>query len=430
MVSHPVEQRIAKIMNAEFGERGEVAFRLIVVTVAALMLSFFAGHDILLGWLGTTLACYGALILCLTRKSAWHRRIWYFRLCVILYTLVQLVFIAAPLYLIQSGEPVLVLMGSLALVTILLCNLRHWQNDRAISVANSLQFITAIVALLLLFLPGHDDLLLAGLCLCTAGIAIAYYVLTMREQLSRQTELNASRKRYAQSQKARALTQFVGGVAHDFNNILTAIMGNLELARVLPNKTEQDQALIDAGLAAERAAMTVRQLLASSGRARLRPEQISAADLHKQIEPVLRDLLEPGVMLQSGQRNPQFAAFADKDMLETSLIQLFLNSQDALKGKGNIWLLSRAYFDQPETDPQPDSAPPYLAITVSDDGPGADAASLDMLAEPFFTTKTVGQGPGLGLSAVQGFARQSGGCLILENRNSGGFSATILLPRA
>ncbi len=430
MVSHPVEQRISHIKNAEFGERWEVVFRLTVLVLASVMLSIFADQRVVLIWLGAVLACYGALVFCLTRSAPWNRRVGHFRLCLALYALLQLVFIFAPLYLIQSGEPALVFSGSLALVTVLLCKLQHAQDDPAIAGANALQFGVSVLAMLGVVLPAEDDPFLIALCLGAAVTVVAYYGMTIRGQLSQQSALNQSRLRYAQSQKARALTQFVGGVAHDFNNILTAIMGNLEFARVLPDKADRDQALVDAGLAAERAAMTVRQLLASSGRARLRPETIAAADLHSQIEPVLQDLLEPGITLKSAARDPEFTAFADRDMLETSLIQLYLNAQDALKGGGNIWLVSRTSFDVPEIDPQPDIPPPYLAVTLSDDGPGADADSLDMLAEPFFTTKAVGQGPGLGLSAVQGFARQSGGCLILENRPGGGFSATILLPRA
>ncbi|WP_425098235.1 sensor histidine kinase [Tropicibacter sp. S64] len=430
MVTHPIHARLDSLMRAEFGSRIEVAFRLTLVSLAAVMLGMLSDQRVLLAWLAGMLVSEGSLACALRwRRTARTARV-HFRISLALYALALMVFITGPLYLIWSGIPGLVLTGALTLVATLLCKMQHWQEDRAIAVINGLQFVLAVLSIVAMRLP-HVDGTINRIAVIAAAVALcAYYGMGVAAQLSRDSALRESRRRYAQSQKARALNQFVGGVAHDFNNILTAIMGNLELAGMLGSKAERDEALSEAHKAAERAAITVRQLLATSGRSRLRPEPITARELHRQMEAVLHDLLEPGITLQSAAREPDFVTFVDRDMLETVLIQLCLNAQDALQGRGNIWLHSRSQLERPATDGAPHAPPPYLAITVEDNGPGAADDSLEMLAEPFFTTKSVGQGSGLGLSAVQGFAGQSGGALLLANRDGGGFCATLLLPRA
>ncbi|MFW2543614.1 sensor histidine kinase [Primorskyibacter sp. 2E107] len=430
MVTQPFRARLDALTLAEFGSGVELVLRLSLVIVASFLLAFLAQHTLLLVWLASLLITQSLLAIVLTRRLAPKLAGAQVQLGLALYALSQLIFIGAPLYLINSGNPGLVLAGALTLVATLLCKLQHAQDDHAIARINAGQFIIAVLSIVLIVLPEVTDKVSQVIVPLSAAAVIAYYIVGMRENRLRQQAYRESRMRYAQSQKARAMTQFVGGVAHDFNNILTAIMGNLELARILDDPKEREDALDQAQNASERAAITVQQLLASSGRSRLRPETLTAADLHKQMEQVLPDLLEPGITLQSAAREAEFAAFVDRDMLETVLIQLCLNAQDAMKGSGNIWLHSRKQNERPNTDNAPDASPPYLAVSVLDNGPGVESDSLDMLSEPFFTTKSTGQGPGLGLSAVQGFARQSGGALLLENRPEGGFCATILLPRA
>jgi signal transduction histidine kinase len=257
--------------------------------------------------------------------------------------------------------------------------------------------------------------------------ATIYYLKSVARRVQEQRALREAQQRYARAQKARAMGQFVGGVAHEFNNQLTAITGNLELLDHLPTDEERKGAIEQVQEAARRASITVKQLLASSGRTRLSPHPTSMSEFFPRVQAVCGDLLDPGVTLTCIPPDDGHAVLVDRDMLETCMIQLCLNAQDALKGKGNIVMSSRILTESPDLDVPLEANAPYLAISIEDDGPGVQAAALPLLTEPFYTTKLQGEGPGLGLSAVSGFARQSKGGLHLA-QGTRGLRATIVLP--
>lgn len=429
MFGNSVDAKIEKLRRADFGSWAEAAFRYVLVTISITLVFLATRNAFFLYWIAAYLLAEFVFAVALHVKPKSNREL-QFVVCLALYNISALIFLACPLYLITLEGTAYVFVGTIGLVGLLLYNFHRGDVDTILAASDAVQFTFAIIVLFVVLAPRMEGIyqLAAASFACLA--VLTYYYRAILGQQAHNKALRASQMRYAQSQKARALTQFVGGVAHDFNNILTAILGNLELYSAVMDEKERDRAVHDAQLAAQRAAMTVRQLLATSGRARLRPVALKASCLHAHMTSLLNDLLDRGITLHSEVQDPDFAVFADRDMLDTVLIQLCLNAQDALKGRGMIWLKSRVVNERPGTDGAPESAPPYLAITIEDDGPGVDAESLPMLAEPFFTTKAVGQGPGLGLSSVKGFAQQSGGALSLENRPEGGLSATLLLPKA
>ncbi|WGW03041.1 sensor histidine kinase [Tropicibacter oceani] len=423
------EARIEHLRKADFGSVPEMALRYSLALACAALLYLATSDWFFIQWLLVYLvvdSLFAATLIC--RITANPNR--QYALCLALYNLAALSFVSGPLYLLAVQDTALVLVGALGLVALLLNNFHKGEMIREVVYSDAAQFTFVAAALIVLLYPNFGGTYQFMAAVVTAIGVTIYYYLALMGQLSRSQALRAAQHRYAQSQKARALNQFVGGVAHDFNNILTAVIGNLELHGALSDEKERAQVIRQAHEAAHRAAMTVRQLLATSGRARLRPAPISAAALHDQMHALLRDLLSPGITLASEPGDRDLKVLADHDMLETVLVQLCLNAQDALQGRGRIWLRSAHVDTLPDIDPRPEAPPPYMAIIVEDNGPGVPPNALPMLTEPFFTTKPLGQGPGLGLSAVLGFARQSQGSLMVENRPKGGLRVTLLLPLA
>lgn len=244
--------------------------------------------------------------------------------------------------------------------------------------------------------------------------------------------LRASEDQLRQSQKMEAIGQLAGGIAHDFNNLLTAIIGYSDL--VLGAAASLDQAVRDDILeirrAAERAAGLTRQILAFSRRQALQPSRVKLDAILGDMEQLLRRTLGETIELVV-ERAPDLA-FTEIDVhqFEQVVINLAVNARDAMPLGGRLTLrtanvLLTPDFCQGRNDVQPGL---HVVLTVADTGVGMDEATLARACEPFFTTKPVGQGTGLGLSTVYGIVRQSGGAMDIESRLGEGTSITIYLP--
>ena len=231
-----------------------------------------------------------------------------------------------------------------------------------------------------------------------------------------------------EAQKMETLGQLTGGVAHDFNNLLMAVLGNLAVAR---RRAEEDAPRdmlrhLDAAVqAAERGAVLTQRLLAFARRQDLKPQAVDLRGLLLGIEALLRRSAGPLVVLEIAAPEGLPAAQADPHALELALVNLALNARDAMPDGGRLsFRLALAEGAAPGV-PVPGR---WLTIAVADTGAGMDAATLARAVEPFFTTKGVGRGTGLGLSMVHGLAAQSGGALDLRSAPGQGTVATLWLP--
>lgn len=229
-----------------------------------------------------------------------------------------------------------------------------------------------------------------------------------------------------QAQKLEAIGQLTGGLAHDFNNLLTIMLSGAEvLSEALvdaPNLKE----LADMTLsAAERGAELTSQLLAFARRQALRPRSLDPAALTSGVETLLRRALSGDVQLELILQPDVFPIEADPSQLEVALLNLVINARDAMPRGGRVSIkvgnLTRG---------TPGVAGDQVAITVSDTGVGMSEDTLARAFEPFYTTKPVGSGSGLGLSMVYGFVKQSGGDLQICSRLGEGCSVTLLFPRS
>ena len=247
-------------------------------------------------------------------------------------------------------------------------------------------------------------------------------VIATARDVTRERVLEA---KIAEAARMEAIGRLAGGVAHDFNNILSVIMGFADLGLL---ETGADgplhEELRQIRLASERAQALTRQLLVFGRRAVLRPSNVRLGDAISGLEPMLRRLIgeDVALVIERGAEPP--AVHVDRALLEHAVTNLVLNARDALPDGGTIRV---AVGTAREADEVPAG---WAALRVADDGSGMTGEVASRIFEPFFTTKEVGRGTGLGLPSVQGFVAQSGGVIRLETEPGKGSRFSVLLPSA
>jgi PAS domain S-box-containing protein len=234
-----------------------------------------------------------------------------------------------------------------------------------------------------------------------------------------------------QAQKMEAVGQLTGGIAHDFNNLLTGIIGSLEMMtkRISQGRHEALERYIGAALgSAERAASLTHRLLAFGRRQPLDPREVNARQLIVDMAELLNRTLGPLYELRLHNDAQDPLTFCDPSQLESAILNLAINARDAMPAGGRLLIeTSTVQLDRPRGELH---AGAYVRIAITDNGVGMTAEVLKQAIEPFFTTKPLGQGTGLGLSMVYGFARQSEGHLLIESNPGHGTTVEIYLPRS
>ncbi|MGY8639234.1 ATP-binding protein [Bradyrhizobium sp. 14AA] len=236
----------------------------------------------------------------------------------------------------------------------------------------------------------------------------------------------------SQSQKMEAMGQLTGGVAHDFNNLLTVILGNSEhLADRLAGNKELHQIAGDIATAAERGSDLTRSLLAFARKQPLRPREIDISEKVLGMEQLLRRSLGEHIEFSFAFGPDLWPASVDPGQLTTALLNLVLNSRDAMPDGGKLTVEVRNNsLGESDLDVNGEPRPgDYVMIAVTDTGSGMTAEVVSRAFEPFFTTKEVGKGTGLGLSMVYGFAQQSGGLVQLQSEPGQGSVVRLFFPR-
>ena len=252
------------------------------------------------------------------------------------------------------------------------------------------------------------------------------FVYDVTQRLQDQARLAAAENALLQTQKMETIGQLTGGVAHDFNNLLTPIVGGLDMLRRRFDGDERSQRLVSNALqAAERARTLVQRLLAFSRRQHLQPQATDVGALVRGMADLMSRSLGPRIEIGFDIAENTPAATVDPNQLELAVLNLVVNARDAMAGEGRVKITVRKAEAPAGADIVPGS---YVCVSVSDPGVGMDEGTLKRATEPFFTTKGVGRGTGLGLSSVQGLAVQSGGAFRLESRPGQGTSATLWLP--
>ena len=245
-----------------------------------------------------------------------------------------------------------------------------------------------------------------------------------------EAERTALEDQLRQAQKMEAIGRLAGGIAHDFNNILTAIRGNasLALAELPPGDGPRDD-LEQIERGADRAAALIRQLLAFARRTVLQPEVVDLSAIVQRLEPMLRRLIGEDILLET--IAPDFAGrvIADPGQIEQVIVNLSVNARDAMPDGGKLTI--EVAEQRPARGGREGLTAPAGAMTLSvtDDGIGMDAATMEHLFEPFFTTKGPNKGTGLGLATVYGIVQSSGGKVTARSEPNRGSTLTVYLPR-
>ncbi|MFO1220830.1 MAG: ATP-binding protein [Burkholderiaceae bacterium] len=262
----------------------------------------------------------------------------------------------------------------------------------------------------------HDDV--------SAMTAIAYLVSVVLER-------QQNEERLAQGQKMEALGQLTGGVAHDFNNILTVVLGNLQLLDdLLQGQARSLKYATAAARAASRGADLTRKLLAFARRQPLASRPVPVESFFRSWNELLGRTLDASIRLVTQWAEHGLVLNADPSLLETALLNLALNARDAMPGGGTLTVSAEPVSvarDDP-ADSRELAAGAYVLISVSDTGHGMDAEVMRHMFEPFFSTKG-GRGSGLGLAMVYGFVRQSGGGIAVYSEPGRGTTFKLYLPR-
>ncbi len=263
----------------------------------------------------------------------------------------------------------------------------------------------------------------------TAELAHANADLERRvEERTREREMALAQVH--EMQKLESLGQLTGGLAHDFNNVLMAIIGHLDLLmRRLPDGAAC-KSLVNASIeAAERGATLTKRMLAFARRQGLRPEAVNVPNLLNSMVEMLRRSLGPQIEIDMEFEDRLARVSVDPNQLELAILNLALNARDAMPSGGRLTVAARGGWVT-AGDVQGLGTGQYVCIAVSDTGTGMDEATLKRAAEPFFTTKGTGKGTGLGLSMVNGLAAQSGGVSRIQSRLGAGTCVELWLPVA
>jgi signal transduction histidine kinase/ActR/RegA family two-component response regulator len=259
----------------------------------------------------------------------------------------------------------------------------------------------------------------------TAELALANARLEQRVE-ERTQEREAALAQVHEMQKMESLGQLTGGVAHDFNNLLTAVLGNLELLKKRIPDTPLLQRLVDGAISgAERGATLTKRMLAFARRQELKPAAVQLAALVEGMEDMLRRSLGPTITIEAAINKKLPCVRIDPHQLELALLNLALNARDAMPDGGRLTITAHR-DDAAGVAALPNGE--YVCTVITDSGCGMDEQTLKRATEPFFTTKEVGKGTGLGLPMVHGLMAQSGGAMEMASQMGQGTCVRLWLP--
>ena len=260
--------------------------------------------------------------------------------------------------------------------------------------------------------------------------ATGRHVTTEKEQAA---ALAAAEESLRQSQKMEAVGQLTGGLAHDFNNLLAGISGSLELMRIRMaqgRNGDVDRYMNAAQGAAKRAAALTHRLLAFSRRQTLDPKLTNVNRLIGGMDELIRRTIGPTIEMEVIGASGLWPALVDPSQLENALLNLCINARDAMPDGGRLTIeTANKWLDRHAAQSQEIPEGQYLSLCVTDTGVGMAPEVIAKAFDPFFTTKPLGEGTGLGLSMIYGFAKQSGGQVRIYSELGDGTTVCIYLPR-
>lgn len=422
---------VAHVQASDAGARSQTGLRYAIVIGAGLPLYLATWDVVYLLWAAVYVCANMAYSRVLRRTAApvsLHRYLGLVGLKIV----TSSIYAAVPIYLWLSAE-------DQSLRALALCGLaghamfnlaRHSRRtlacywDTAVTLGSVAIFgLTEVLAA-----PG----LVGQVCIGfgTAALMLFYaqaQMVTIRDREA----LASSRDAIVEAQKQSTMAQITAGVAHDFNNKLTVIQGNIELAALTHDPAERAALLREARLAGEKAAEVVAHMQAFVRKSPLRVSRIDLTRLGEELSHAAQGYVPDTMQIALHIDEGVGEMACDAGLLHTALLNLVLNARDAMEGHGGRIELRIAPGDLGNWSGRtPNARGPYLRFDVTDEGPGLPVEAFHRVQEPFYSSKPRGMGTGLGLSMVKGFAEQIGGAMMLRNRPGGGLQVSLILPRS
>ncbi len=427
------KKEINRLFDLDFGRHPETVFRFAGVMIGALLLYLYTGWGLALLW-GAGFAgaqfVYFRFMTSVSRKDPGAISARDMTVAACLFILVLACVLWMPVYMITSTDKALSIAGGAAIGCILVFLVRR-SDSLPLMFIGEIAVVALFILVALLFLLPRFGSMPARVGVLTSGLLlVAYFADTVRVVRRQRLTAEDAAQRNSQIAKMAAVGQLAGGVAHEFNNKLTAIMGSLELMREIDDPAERRANLDTAHLAASEAAQTVRHLMVYARKEPLRAEFLECEALCNDLVARSQGIVT-GMIKVETHRDPTLEwLFADRNQILMALTNLVVNAVDAMPEGGTLAIdWSPVTLDRPP--PLADGAflraGTYVAISVRDTGEGIPSDLMPKVIEPFFSTKPVGKGTGLGLSIVLGVAREHGGGLRLVS-DATGTTTTIYLP--
>lgn len=274
-----------------------------------------------------------------------------------------------------------------------------------------------------------------GTPFCTADGKAGWYtlILDVTVEQDAQSALAENIRLLHEAQRMESIGRLSGGVAHDFNNLLAVIVGNAEAIGKTERSADESEALQEILEASHRGAALVKQLLSFARRSDLRTTVSDVREVLGSVDSLLRRVLPANISLEVVQRAGMWPVQIDRDMFENALLNIVVNARDAMPGGGAITIeTSNERVDNDYIVARDEEARPgrYVMVAVTDTGAGIDEATLPFVFEPFFSTKGLSYGTGLGLAMVQGFVKQSKGIVRIYSEQRRGTSIKMYFPAA
>ena len=409
------------LYELDFGHSAESIIRILATFAGSMLLSALTDSSIFIAWFFAYAIGYGIYYL-LFKHFLKNPSVHALPIILFFFGLLTAMFVVVPAVLIVSQDLVLQLGGFGFFAAMLIYLSRR--NDTYLPVILIQMVSVYAVSLGMTFNAfGH---LTNPWAIGAVGIGIFSFLLYYTQSLfvARSIKLQSrSMLRVASdAQKMAAVGQLAGGVAHDFNNVLAAILGNVELYDQTQDKDEQNRIVKEISKAADHGAQTISQLMIFTRQAHKKVTVVNLAQLVNETSDLALRLLPKGVALSQHIEDTEPSIRVDERQAKTALINLLTNALDAMPNGGRV--LFSCHWETIKS-PKPlvggDELAPgkYLAISLTDTGDGIPRDIVDRVHEPFFTTKPVGKGTGLGLPAVLGFIKEFGKGLHIENLEMG-----------
>jgi signal transduction histidine kinase len=427
-VTDSTVEELQRLYDLDYGDRVEFGVRVASIVTASVLYWLYTGETTAFFWLaGFALAhvlCINQLLLNIASPGPGALN-W----AVALSTLVLVSFLWLPAHLILHADPVLQVGGVTGVVTMFFFVLRR--SDTLLRIVQSQAAVGVLTVVYVAYeVTGQiEGLFSKGCVLFCLTLLAAYYVIALLK--SRDLRLTAERAamKTAQEQKLASIGRLAGGVAHDFNNALTGISGNLELYFELEDQREREELLRVAQQSAHRAAELVNQLLVFSRKSGITRHRIPVHTLIDEATRFEQRLLPANITIRSMSERGLIVD-VDKSLFVTALINLSVNAVDAMPDGGTLSITAKRLLSRQPiacVDGRILSAGRYAEVAVTDTGTGIPPEILPRVVEPFFTTKPVGKGSGLGLSMAIGLAQSLEGGVLIETGPQG-TKVSILVP--